>query len=135
MFIVFSAGGLGGDCTDVEVIYIALPMASQPRILKLLEDLRDTTVSIYFIPDIFIHDLIQARVDEINGIPIVVVVCETPFYGVNGLLKHVSDLTFASLLVVSPLMLLIAMGGEAELPSPVLYKQKRYGVDGRTFWL
>ena len=117
---------------DVDVIYIALPMASQPRILKLLDDLRDTTVSIYFIPDIFIHDLIQARVDEINGIPIVAV-CETPFYGVNGLLKHVSDLLFASLILflVSPLMLLIAIGVKLSSPGPVLYKQKRYGVDGR----
>src|SRR6185503_10295457 len=34
----------------VDVIYIALPMASQPRILRLLEDLRDTTASIYFVP-------------------------------------------------------------------------------------
>src|SRR5688572_10425492 len=44
---------------SVDVIYIALPMASQPRILKLLEELRDTTASIYFVPDIFVADLIQ----------------------------------------------------------------------------
>src|SRR5256714_1467827 len=53
----------------VDVIYIALPMASQPRILKLLVDLRDTTASIYFVPDIFVSDLIQARVDSIGGLP------------------------------------------------------------------
>jgi putative colanic acid biosynthesis UDP-glucose lipid carrier transferase len=64
----------------VDVIYIALPMASQPRILRLLEDLRDTTASIYFVPDIFVSDLIQARVDSIGGLP-VVAVCESPFYG------------------------------------------------------
>ena len=62
----------------VDVIYIALPMASQPRILRLLEELRDTTASIYFVPDIFVSDLIQARVDSIGGLP-VVAVCETPF--------------------------------------------------------
>jgi len=50
----------------IDVIYIALPMASQPRILRLLEDLRDTTASIYFVPDIFVSDLIQARVDSIG---------------------------------------------------------------------
>jgi hypothetical protein len=60
------------------VIYIALPMASQPRILKLLDELRDTTASIYFVPDIFVSDLIQARVDTSRGMP-VVAVCETPF--------------------------------------------------------
>ena len=71
----------------VDVIYIALPMASQPRILRLLEDLRDTTASIYFVPDIFVSDLIQARVDSIGGLP-VVAVCETPFYGFNGVVKR-----------------------------------------------
>ena len=67
----------------VDLIYITLPMASQPRILNLLNQLRDTTASIYFVPDIFMFDLIQARVDTLSGIP-VVAVCETPFFGVNG---------------------------------------------------
>ena len=31
---------------NIDIIYIALPMASQPRILKVLEELRDTTASI-----------------------------------------------------------------------------------------
>ena len=116
----------------IDVIYIALPMASQPRVLKLLDDLRDTTTSIYFVPDIFIYDLIQARVDEINGIPIVAV-CETPFYGVNGLLKQASDIVFTTLILImiSPVMLLIAIGVKLSSPGPVLFRQKRYGVDGR----
>jgi putative colanic acid biosynthesis UDP-glucose lipid carrier transferase len=116
----------------IDVIYITLPMASQPRVLKLLDDLRDTTTSIYFVPDIFIYDLIQARVDEIHGIPIVAV-CETPFYGVNGLLKQASDIAFAALilLMISPVMLLIAIGVKVSSPGPVLFKQRRYGVDGR----
>jgi putative colanic acid biosynthesis UDP-glucose lipid carrier transferase len=116
----------------IDVIYIALPMASQPRVIKLLDDLRDTTVSIYFVPDIFIYDLIQARVDEINGVPIVAV-CETPFYGVNGLLKQTSDIVFALLilLLISPAMLLIALGVKFSSSGPILFKQRRYGVDGR----
>jgi putative colanic acid biosynthesis UDP-glucose lipid carrier transferase len=43
----------------IDLIYISLPMASQPRIHNLLDDLRDTTASIYFVPDIFVTDLIQ----------------------------------------------------------------------------
>ena len=116
----------------VDVIYIALPMASQPRILKLLEDLRDTTASIYFLPDIFVSDLIQARVDSIGGLP-VVAVCETPFYGINGLVKRVSDIVLALciLILISPLMLAIAIGVKLSSPGPILFKQRRYGVDGR----
>ena len=116
----------------VDVIYIALPMASQPRILKLLEELRDTTASIYFVPDIFVFDLIQARVDTVGGMP-VLAVCETPFYGVNGLVKRVSDIVLAALILVaiSPLMLAIAVGVKLCSPGPVLFRQRRYGLDGQ----
>jgi putative colanic acid biosynthesis UDP-glucose lipid carrier transferase len=116
----------------VDVIYIALPMASQPRILKLLEELRDTTASIYFVPDIFVADLIQARVDSIAGLP-VVAVCESPFYGFNGLVKRGSDFVLALVILtlISPLMLAVALGVKLSSPGPVLFKQRRYGLDGK----
>ena len=121
---------------NIDIIYIALPMASQPRILKLLEELRDTTASIYFVPDIFVFDLIQARVDSIGNLP-VVAVCETPFYGFNGLLKRVSDYVLATLALVflAPLMIAIAIGVKLSSPGPVLFKQRRYGVDGRQIYV
>jgi putative colanic acid biosysnthesis UDP-glucose lipid carrier transferase len=114
------------------IIYITLPMSSQPRILNLLNQLRDTTASIYFVPDIFIADLIQARMDSINGIP-VVAVCETPFFGINGLMKTGSDYLIATvaLIVLSPVMLLTAFAVKLGSPGPVLFKQRRYGVDGK----
>ena len=116
----------------VDVIYIALPMASQPRILRLLEELRDTTASIYFVPDIFVFDLIQARVDSIGGLP-VLAVCETPFTGVNGLVKSATDYVLGALIVacISPLLAAIAVGVKLSSPGPVLFRQRRYGVDGR----
>jgi putative colanic acid biosynthesis UDP-glucose lipid carrier transferase len=116
----------------VDLIYITLPMASQPRILKLLDELRDTTTSIYFAPDIFLYDLIQARLDSIGGIP-VVAVCETPFWGVNSMIKRASDLVLASVILalVAPFMLAIAIAVRSTSPGPALFKQRRYGVDGR----
>jgi putative colanic acid biosynthesis UDP-glucose lipid carrier transferase len=116
----------------VDVIYIALPMASQPRILKLLDVLRDTTASIYFVPDIFVFDLIQARVDSIGGLP-VVAVCETPFTGLDGVMKNLSDfvLAFLILVMISPLLLAVAIGVKLSSPGPVLFRQRRYGLDGR----
>ena len=116
----------------VDLIYVTLPMASQPRIVKLLDELHDTTASIYFTPDIFLFHLIQARMDAIGGIP-VVAVCETPFYGINGLVKRASDivLALAILLLISPLMLAIAIGVKRSSPGPILFRQRRYGLDGR----
>lgn len=116
----------------VNTVYLTLPMMSQPRIIKLLDDLHDTTVSIYFVPDIFVFEVIQARFESINGIP-VVALCETPLDGVNGFLKRIQDVLLAStiLLLLSPLMLLIGLGVKLTSAGPVLFKQRRYGLDGQ----
>ncbi len=116
----------------VDVIYIALPMLQQERILKLLDRLRDTTASIYFVPDVFITDLIQGRLDDIDGLP-VAALCETPFTGIHRVVKRLTDVVLAGafLLLSSPLLGLIALGVKLGSPGPVLFKQRRYGIDGR----
>jgi putative colanic acid biosynthesis UDP-glucose lipid carrier transferase len=117
---------------DVNVIYLSLPMATQPRILDLLDGLRDTTASIYFVPDIFVTDLIQGRIDSVGDVP-VVSVCETPFIGMNGLLKRGSDIVLSLLILalISPLLLAIAFGIKLTSAGPVIFKQRRYGLDGK----
>ncbi len=116
----------------VDLVYITLPMGLQPRSLAILDQLRDTTASIYFAPDFFLLDLIQSRMDHINGIP-VVAACESPFYGFNGLIKRLSDLVIGALILalISPLMLLISLLVKLGSPGPVLFRQRRYGLDGR----
>ncbi len=115
----------------IDVIYIALPMVQQQRIMRLLHNLRDTTASVYFVPDIFFFDLIQARMGEISGIP-VVSVCETPFHGINSVFKRLFDMVFSSavLILLLPFMLLLAVGVKLSSPGPVLFRQRRYGLDG-----
>ena len=114
----------------IDTIYIALPMTLQPRMLDLLDNLKDTTVSLYYVPDIFMFDLIQARIDDVAGIP-VVAVCETPFSGMNGFVKRVSDVILSTIILVliSPILLLVAIGVKLTSKGPVLFKQKRYGLD------
>jgi putative colanic acid biosynthesis UDP-glucose lipid carrier transferase len=115
-----------------DVIFIALPIRHVKRVMNLLDDLRDTTASIYYVPDIFVFDLIQARSGEIHGIP-VVAMCETPFYGYRGVTKRLTDIGFSLLilLLLLPLLVLIAVVVKASSPGPVIFKQRRYGLDGR----
>lgn len=117
---------------QVNVIYLSLPMSGHPRILKLLDDLKDTTASIYFIPDIFMTDLIQGRMGQIDDIP-VVAVCETPFTGFNGVIKRTADIAFslAILILILPILIIIAIGVKLSSPGPVIFKQRRYGLDGK----
>jgi putative colanic acid biosysnthesis UDP-glucose lipid carrier transferase len=115
-----------------DVIFIALPIRHVKRVMNLLDDLRDTTASIYYVPDIFVFDLIQARSGEVHGIP-VVAMCETPFYGYRGVTKRLTDigLSITILLLFLPLLMLIAVLVKITSPGPVIFKQRRYGLDGR----
>jgi putative colanic acid biosynthesis UDP-glucose lipid carrier transferase len=119
---------------QVHVIYVCLPISKHPRIRALLDGLRDTTASIYFVPDLFAFDLMQARFGEIGGMPLVAV-RETPFCGMDGVLKRASDilLAAAALLVATPLMIAIAVRVQRTSPGPILFRQRRYGLDGREF--
>jgi len=118
----------------IGVIYITLPMMQEQRILDLLDDLRDTTASIYFSPDLFLYDLIQGRIDDVNGLP-VVAVCETPFYGINAFLKRISDIvaSFSILILISPVLIGLALAVKLTSPGPVIFCQRRYGLEGEEF--
>jgi putative colanic acid biosysnthesis UDP-glucose lipid carrier transferase len=115
----------------IELVYLALPMASQPRIVSLLEQLRDTTASVYFVPDMFVTELIQGRIDSISGMP-VLGVCDSPFCGTSGLIKRASDIVLAStiLALVAPLLLALAVCVKLSSPGRVIFRQRRYGLDG-----
>jgi putative colanic acid biosynthesis UDP-glucose lipid carrier transferase len=111
-------------------------MTQNPRVLELLEALRDSTVSIYFVPNLFVYELVQARFDVIGGMP-VVAVCESPFFGASSIAKRLFDIIVAAVLVLlsAPLLLCIAAGVRLSSPGPVLFKQRRYGLDGREIWV
>lgn len=116
----------------IDAIYISLPMATQPRVVSLLQELADTTASIHFVPNIFVADPIQAKVTMVAGLP-VVSVCETPFDGPAGAIKRVFDLTLTigALPLLIPLVLVIAALVRATSPGPAFFRQRRYGLDGK----
>jgi putative colanic acid biosynthesis UDP-glucose lipid carrier transferase len=115
-----------------DVIFIALPIRHVKRVMDLLYDLRDTTASIYYVPDIFVFNLIQARSSEIHGIPVVAML-ETPFYGYRGVAKRVTDVAFSALilLLLLPLLVLIGLAIRFTSAGPIIFTQRRYGLDGK----
>jgi putative colanic acid biosynthesis UDP-glucose lipid carrier transferase len=116
---------------NIEMIFISLPMSAQPRIREIIDDLHDTTASVYFLPDVYVYDLMQARFNSVGGIP-VVAACESPFSGVDSVVKYVSDFVLALLILVliSPIMLGIALAVVLTSPGPAIFRQRRYGLNG-----
>jgi len=115
----------------IKTIFICLPMSAQPRVLALMDELRDTTASVYFVPDIYTFGLIQARLDHVGGIP-VIGICETPFTGLRGVVKRGSDIVLALLIqiLLLPVMLAIAIGVKLSSPGRIIFSQRRYGLNG-----
>lgn len=116
---------------SIDSIYIALPISSSPRIAELVKDLRDTTASVYFVPNILNFDLVQPRCMELHGIPLLAV-CETPIQGVAGVGKRAIDLLLASvgLVLLGPALLLIGLAVRLSSSGPALFRQRRYGLGG-----
>jgi putative colanic acid biosynthesis UDP-glucose lipid carrier transferase len=115
----------------IDVIFIALPLKHIERVMSLLDNLHDSTASIYYVPDVMAADLIQSRSTDIGGVPIVAMY-ETPFYGYRGVLKRLTDITFSLALLASllPTMAVIAVLVKLTSKGPVVFKQRRYGLDG-----
>jgi len=123
-----------GECVrarHIDRVYFALPMSAQPRIRALLEQLGDTTASVYFVPDIQLAEPLRVRLETVAGLP-VVGVCDTPFRGARAVYKRIFDMAVAApaLIAAAPLMLAIAAAIRLTMPGPVLFRQRRYGLDG-----
>jgi len=114
----------------IDVVFIARETHA-PGVREMCEELRNTTSSVYLIPDVSLYDLMQARAGDVDGIP-VIALCESPLQGGRGALKRVTDIVFATLLLIlaAPVMVLIAIAIKLDSPGRVLFKQDRYGLDG-----
>jgi putative colanic acid biosynthesis UDP-glucose lipid carrier transferase len=118
---------------DLDRIYIALPMRSEARIRWLVEQLSDTTTSVYIVPDVFVFNLLHARAQNIDGIP-TISIFDSPMVGAGALIKRLEDIVLSSLILclIALPMLLISAAVKFTSPGPVFFKQKRYGIDGRS---
>jgi putative colanic acid biosynthesis UDP-glucose lipid carrier transferase len=114
-------------------VYLTLSPQTEQKIQSLLKELADSMVSVYFVPDIFLLDLmLGGSIIFFENLP-VISFRETPIRGINAFLKRIEDLVVAGfiLLIASPLLLAIAVGVKLTSQGPVIFKQWRYGLNGR----
>ncbi|HEX4894886.1 MAG TPA: undecaprenyl-phosphate glucose phosphotransferase [Solimonas sp.] len=118
----------------IEVVFVMLPDGGVARAASLVDELGDTTASVYVIPQMALYELLDAELSEVEGVP-ALRIAETPLYGVDGIFKQLLDTVaaFLAMVVLSPLLLLIAVAIKLDSPGPVLYRQRRYGLHGQSF--
>ncbi|HGN9180001.1 TPA: undecaprenyl-phosphate glucose phosphotransferase [Klebsiella pneumoniae] len=116
----------------IDRIYIAMKMSDEKEMKELIRSLTDTTCSVILIPDIFTFNILQSRTEDVNGVP-VVPLFDTPLNGINMVFKRLEDIILAAIIIllISPILLVIAAVVKATSPGPVIFKQTRYGMDGK----
>jgi putative colanic acid biosysnthesis UDP-glucose lipid carrier transferase len=120
----------------LDEIWLALPLSDADAIRKTLHGLRHTVASIRLSPDWFTYRLINHGVSDVLGIPMLDLTA-SPMIGLNPSIKWLEDKTLSAvfLLLVSPLMLLLALGVKLSSPGPVFYRQERAGLNNQPFMM
>ncbi|XPF95068.1 undecaprenyl-phosphate glucose phosphotransferase [Colwellia sp. RE-S-Sl-9] len=117
---------------EFDVVYIALPMVAEARIKHILQLLGDTTANVQLVPDLFVYTLMNASMSHIGNIQ-TISVYDNPMRGGNAALKRFEDILFSLgiLTLISIPLLLIAIAVKVTSKGPVIFKQNRYGLDGK----
>ena len=113
-------------------VWITLPLEQGGVLREVLEQLRYCAANVRYAPDLFGLLLLNRGMTEMLSVPMLDLTA-SPIQGVNRLIKGLEDRLLAALILVliSPLMLLIAVGVKLSSPGPVLFGQRRFGWNGR----
>jgi Undecaprenyl-phosphate glucose phosphotransferase len=118
----------------VDQVILALPSEDTPLLKQLMEQLALQTVDVKVVPDLFQYVTLYGGLEEFGGLPLIGLQ-GGPLEGWNRVAKRGFDvlLTLLVLAVLWPVLLLVALAVKLSSPGPVLFRQERMGMDGRTF--
>ena len=119
---------------EVDHVYVITSMTREDTIRQLISDFSDTPVKLFLVPGLWVFDLLQARWSQLGDLPIINVY-DAPTHGVNSWVKRLFDVGVGALLLLaaSPFMLALALLIKVTTGGPVLFPQRRYGLDGQEF--
>ncbi len=115
-------------------IWLSFPLSESEKIQGILFGLRHCAAPIRLSPDWLTFRLINHGISDVAGIPMIDL-SASPLTGTSQVIKFLEDkiLALLILILVSPLMLLIALGVKLSSPGPVFYRQTRIGLNNQPF--
>jgi Undecaprenyl-phosphate glucose phosphotransferase len=122
---------------QIDQIYVALPLEDHAKLIGLIKSVANECVDIKVVPDLVQYATIKAALEDLDGIPIISL-NEVPLAGWSSMVKRLVDIVVASAallaLTLVPVLPVIAVlirlfGGRG----PILLRQERMTLDGRTF--
>ena len=118
----------------VDQVIVALPMERLGALKKIMRVLSNETVDVRLVPDLHQYATLCGSIEEFSGLPIINLQA-SPLIGWGLLAKRCFDISVSlfGLLLFGPLMALVALGIKLSSPGPVIFRQRRMGMDGRLF--
>ena len=118
----------------IDQLYVALPLDEHTKVVRVVEDASREGLDIKVVPDLLQFIAIRARLEELDGVPIINI-HDVPLQGLNSAIKRTVDLAISAvaLLVLAIPLGIVALLIKLTSPGPVFYHQERMGLDGRAF--
>ncbi len=118
----------------VDEVIITLPWMYHRKIMSIVRECERRQVSARIVPDLFQMSLSRVDVDDLGGVPLVGV-REIGFERGALLIKRGIDVVGAvvGLVLGSPLLALIGTAIRLDSPGPIVFRQTRVGIAGKTF--
>jgi len=115
-----------------DVVYVTLPILAQTRIQDILFALGDSTATVHVVPDLFMYCLMHGEMSHVGNIQ-TISVYDNPMKGGLAVIKRLEDLILASgiMTLITIPMLVIAVWIKCTSKGPIIFKQDRYGLNGR----
>lgn len=117
----------------IDVIVIGHQNCDHQKADEFLKSNYNDLTPIQILPDLS-YALVGQQVEDFAGIPLITY-NQPHFSSFDLFLKRVFDftLTLIGLIIISPLLLILAIGVKLSSPGPILYGQRRMGMDGQLF--
>lgn len=117
-------------------VFVALP-ASDPRMKHIYSKANSGLMRFRYLPDLDVHFLRKAAWENLGAVPVLKTVREPLEFAHNRLLKRLLDISvalFAILFVMPWLTVLVAVAIKLDSRGPVLFRQRRTGLNEQPFW-
>jgi len=117
-----------------DTVFLALPLEAHRTMFAVLQEVGRTIADVRVVPDLLQYITFRAGVEDLDGLP-VVHLTQVPLTGWMSLVKRGLDLAISgtALVALSPVYAAIAAAIRLTDGPPVLYRQRRMGLDGRPF--
>ena len=117
----------------VDIIYIALSDNDESAMLRLMKRVEGLPSMIYLVPNVFFLDLvIGGEIIFFDQRPMIVL-RDTPLAGLAGVGKRAMDIVLSLALIIlgAPVFLAAGLAVKLSSPGPLIFVQKRYGMNGQ----